>query len=97
MYNPPHPGEILRELYVEPLGLTVSDLAARLGVTRNTVSQLLNGRRGVSPEMALRLAKVFGTSAELWLGLEQKYALWQAQSRVNLETLVTIDRPRNFQ
>lgn len=97
MYNPPHPGEILRELYVEPLGLTVSDLAARLGVTRNTVSQLLNGRRGVSPEMALRLAKVFGTSAELWLGLEQKYALWQAQARVNLDAIATIDRPRIFQ
>jgi addiction module HigA family antidote len=64
MHNPPHPGEVIRELCLEPLGLSVTAAARALGVTRKALSELLNGRTGVSPAMALRLAKAFDTTAE---------------------------------
>ena len=78
MHNPPHPGEILRELCIEPLELTVTDAAAALGVSRKTLSAILNGRAGISPEMAIRLAKAFDTSAESWLNQQMQYDLFQA-------------------
>ena len=87
MYNPPHPGKIIREFCVDALNLTVTDAAKALGVTRKTLSALLNGRSGVSPEMALRLSKVFGRSPEGWLKLQLQYVLWQAQENVNLQSL----------
>lgn len=87
MYNPPHPGEIIRELCIDPLGMTVTEAAKALGVTRKTLSALLNGRSGISPEMALRLSKVFGRSAEGWLKLQLQYDLWQTQQRVDLDDL----------
>lgn len=87
MYNPPHPGEIIREFCVDALNLTVTDAAKALGVTRKTLSALLNGRSGVSPEMALRLSKVFGRSPEGWLKLQLQYDLWQTQQNVNLQNL----------
>ena len=64
MHNPPHPGEILRELCIEPLGLSITEAAEALGVTRKTLSAILNGRSGISPEMAVRLSLAFGTSSE---------------------------------
>ena len=67
MHNPPHPGEVLRDLCLEPLGLTITDAAAALGVSRKTLSAILNGRAGISPEMALRLSIAFNTTAESWL------------------------------
>ena len=78
MHSPPHPGEILRELCIEPLELTVTDAAAALGVSRKTLSAILNGRAGISPEMAIRLAKAFDTSAESWLNQQMQYDLFQA-------------------
>ena len=87
MHNPPHPGEIIKELYIEPLGLTVTDAAKSLGVTRKTFSALLNSRSGISPEMALRLSKVFGRSPEGWLKLQLQYDLWQTKQRVDLNNL----------
>ena len=78
MHNPPHPGEILRELCIEPLELTVTDAAAALGVSRKTLSAILNGRAGISPEMAIRLAKAFDTSAESWLNQQMQCDLFQA-------------------
>ena len=87
MYNPPHPGEIIKEFCIEPLGLTVTEAAKALGVTRKTFSALLNRRAGISPEMALRLSKVFGRSAEGWLKLQLQYDLWQTQQRVDLNNL----------
>jgi len=90
MHNPPHPGEIIKELCVEPLGLTVTEAAKALGVTRKTFSALLNGRSGISPEMALRLSKVFGRSAEGWLKLQLQYDLWQTEHRVDLNNLKRI-------
>lgn len=82
MHNPPHPGEIIRELCLEPLGLSVTDAAAGLGVTRKALSELVNGHSGVSPEMALRLEKAFGSTAETWLGMQLEYDLWQTTQRV---------------
>ena len=79
MHNPPHPGEILRELCLEPLGLSVTRAAEALGVSRKTVSAILNGRAGISPEMAIRLSKAFGTSAESWLNQQVQYDLWVAE------------------
>ena len=76
MHNPPHPGEILKELYLKPLELTITATAQGLGVTRKAVSELVNKRFGVSPEMALRLAKAFSTTPESWLNLQQQYDLW---------------------
>lgn len=81
MHNPPHPGEVLRQLCLEPLGLSVTEAAKGLGVSRKTLSAILNGRSGVSPEMAVRLSLAFGTSAESWLTQQVQYDLWQAEKR----------------
>ena len=88
MHNPPHPGEILRQLCIEPLGLSVTEAAKGLGVSRKTLSAILNGRAGVSPEMAVRLSIAFGTSSESWLNQQVQYDLWQAEKgRKNLRVL----------
>jgi addiction module HigA family antidote len=78
MHNPPHPGEVLKEGWIEPLGLTVTAVAEALGVTRKTLSAIINGRSGISPDMALRLSRAFGTTAESWLSQQMQYDLWQA-------------------
>lgn len=83
MKNPPHPGEIIRDLYLEPLELTVTEVAAGLGVTRKTFSQLVNGHTGISPEMAARLAKAFGRTPEAWLLLQMQYDLAQIRQRTD--------------
>jgi addiction module HigA family antidote len=81
MHNPPHPGEILRELCLGPLELSVTDAAKALGVSRKTLSAVLNGRAGISPEMAVRLSIAFDTSAESWLNQQVQYDLWVAEKR----------------
>ena len=81
MYNPPHPGEILRELCLEPLGLSVTEAAQALGVSRKTLSSILNGRAGISPEMAVRLSIAFNTTAESWLRQQLQYDLAQAEAK----------------
>ena len=81
MHNPPHPGEVLRELCLKPLGLTVTQAATALGVSRKTLSSILNGRAGISPEMAVRLSLAFGTTAESWLNQQVQYDLWYAEKR----------------
>jgi addiction module HigA family antidote len=83
MHNPPHPGEGIRKLCIEPLGLTVTEAAQGLGVSRKTLSALLNGHFGISPEMAIRLSKAFGGSAESWLTQQAQYNLWQALQKVD--------------
>ena len=80
-HNPPHPGELLRELWLLPLNLSVTDAAERLKVSRKTLSEIVNGRAAVSAEMALRLELAFGKSAESWLGHQSAYDLWQLQGR----------------
>ena len=79
MKKPPHPGRIVRQECIEPLGLTVTETAERLGVTRQALNNLVNGKAGVSPEMSIRLSKAFGSSPEVWLGLQMEYDLAQAE------------------
>jgi len=79
MHNPPHPGEVIRGLCLEPLEITVTDAAEALGVSRKTLSAILNGRAGISPEMALRLSIAFNTSPESWMNQQTQYDLWLAK------------------
>ncbi len=78
MHDPPHPGTVIKRQCLQPLGLTVTEAAQGLAVSRNTLSMLLNGRIGVSPEMAIRLSEAFGGSAESWLRQQMQYDLWHA-------------------
>ena len=91
MHNPPHPGEISGEYGLDTLNMTVTDAAKSLGVTRKTLSALLNGRAGITPEMSLRLSKVFGRTPEGWLKLQLQYDLWKIQDRVDLSGLRRIE------
>ena len=91
MHNPPHPGEIIRDFCVEPLNLTITEAAEALGVTRKTLSTLLNGRAGISPEMALRLSKVFGRSPEGWLRLQLQFDLWKTEQSLDISKLKRIE------
>ena len=75
---PTHPGGILRRQYIEPLSLTISELANTLGVSRKTLSKIVNEHGSVTPDMALRLSKAFKTTPELWMNLQQNYDLWRA-------------------
>jgi antitoxin HigA-1 len=83
MFNPPHPGEIIREDCLKPLSLTVTAAAAWLGVSRQSLSEVLNGHNGVSAEMAIRLEKAGWSNAETWLGVQTAYDLWQAKQRAD--------------
>lgn len=81
MKNPPHPGLVLKSLYLEPLELSVTDAAKGLGVARKTLSQLINGHQSVSPDMALRLSEAFNTTPQLWLNMQQNFDLRQAEKQ----------------
>jgi antitoxin HigA-1 len=88
MKNPPHPGGVVLRQCIEPLGVSITDAAAALGVTRTTLSELVNGKRGISPEMAVRLEKVFGGSAESWLVQQAQYELANVRTdRIKLKRL----------
>ncbi len=88
MKNPPHPGGFVLRQCIEPLGLTITNAATALGVTRTTLSELVNGRRGISPEMAVRLSKVFGGNAETWLIQQAQYDLANVRAdRIKLKRL----------
>lgn len=78
MKNPPHPGRIVRQECIEPLGITVKEAAKRLGIQRQTLNNLVNGKAGISPEMSIRLSRAFGSSPEVWLGMQMEYDLAQA-------------------
>ena len=90
MYNPAHPGEILKYDYLPGYNLSVSAFALRIGVSRNTASEILNCHSGISTEMALRLEKAFKVSAKFWLNLQQQYDLWHARQKVNLDNVDVI-------
>jgi addiction module HigA family antidote len=83
MHNPPHPGEIIKELCLEPLKLSVTAAADALGVSRKTLSGIINGKAGISPEMAVRLSIAFNTSFESWLNQPSQYVLWQGEAHRN--------------
>ncbi|MCX7055710.1 MAG: HigA family addiction module antitoxin [Proteobacteria bacterium] len=85
MHNPPHPGEFIARIYLEPNGLSGRDLAANLAVAPSTLSRILSGRSGITPEMALRLSKCLGRSAESWLAMQYSHDLWNARGRVDLD------------
>ena len=92
MYNPPHPGEALRDGVVDA-GVRVTEFAARLGVNRVTLSRLLHGQAGVSAEMAMRLAKALGGSAQSWLHMQANYDLWQAERSAKLKKQIALIAP----
>ena len=83
MYDPPHPGEHLREDWIKPLDLTVTRTAEILGVARKTVDAIVNRRAGISPEMAIRISKAFGGNPDVWLRMQMDYDLWQAQKNAD--------------
>ena len=83
MHNPPHPGAIIKELCLDPLELSVTDAARALGVSRKTLSCIINGKAGISPEMAVRLSIAFDTSSESWVNQQSQYDLWQAEQHRN--------------
>lgn len=84
MYDPPHPGEFIREVYLEPLEISVRSIAIKLNVSPSTLNRLLNRQSRVTPEMALRLAKTLGRSAESWLAMQNRYDLWHIRQKVDL-------------
>lgn len=84
MHNPEHPGKVLKDLYLDPLNLTVTKTAKGLGISRQALSNILNGHNGITPDMALRLEKAFGTSRQTWLNMQQNYDLWRAEQEADL-------------
>ena len=94
MHNPAHPGEVLKELWLEPMGITITDAAERLRVARKTVSKIVNGHGSITPEMALRIEIVFGSTAETWLNMQAAYDIWQMRNlRKSLEKTLLHVRP----
>jgi antitoxin HigA-1 len=91
MADPPHPGEFIREVYLEELGVSSRAVAAKLKVSPSTFSRLLNGRSGVSPEMALRLSKTLGRSPESWLAMQNNTDLWQMRQHLDLEEVEKLE------
>lgn len=90
MHNPPHPGEFITQVYLEPNHISGRELASKLGVAASTLNRILKGNSGISPEMALRLSKALGRSPESWLAMQYNYDLWQARQRVNLDEVSKI-------
>ncbi len=84
MHNPPHPGEFITQVYLEPNGLSGRELALKLGVAASTLSRILKGSSAITPEMALRLSKALGRTPESWLSMQYNYDLWHARRRVSL-------------
>ncbi len=84
---PVHPGRVLKEMYLEPLGISVTDFADNIGVARRTISLIVNEHCGISAGMALRLSKALNTTPELWLNMQQKYDLWDAAQKISLKEI----------
>ena len=91
MHNPPHPGEFIRDIYLAPYGLSVRSLAESLDVSASTLTRIVNGQSGISPEMALRLSKAIGRSPESWLAMQHNYDLWQARQSTDLTGVTPIE------
>ena len=91
MHNPPHPGEFIREIYIDPFDLSVRSIAESLGVSPSTLNRLINGQSGVSPEMALRLSKALGRSPGSWLALQHNYDLWHAKRNTDLSGVKKVE------
>ena len=91
MHNPPHPGEFIQQVYLDPHGISGRVLAAKLGVAPSTLNRVLKQASGISPEMALRLSKAIGRSPESWLAMQHNYDLWQARQSVDLREVAKIE------
>jgi addiction module HigA family antidote len=91
MHNPPHPGEFIRSIYLEPFNLSARALAEKLAVSPSTLNRIITGKSGISPEMALRLSKALGRSAESWLVMQDYYDLWQAKQHIKLDEVQHIE------
>jgi len=91
MYDPPHPGELIREVYLEPAHVSSRTVAAALKVSPSTLARVLNGQSSVTPEMALRLSKTLGRSAESWLAMQSNYDLWQMRQRFNVDEVEKLE------
>lgn len=85
MHDPPHPGELIKEDYLEPLGLSITEASKKLCITRKTLSLLINGKQGISVEMAWKLSKAFNTTPQFWLNLQNQYDLFHSQGKTNLD------------
>ncbi|MTW21899.1 HigA family addiction module antitoxin [Allochromatium palmeri] len=91
MHNPPHPGEFIRDVYLDPFALTGRQLAANLNVSPSTLNRILNGSSRISSEMALRLSKALGRSPESWLAMQNQFDLWQARQSVDLDAVQKVE------
>jgi antitoxin HigA-1 len=87
MHNPPHPGEFIREIYLEPYNLSIRKVAEKLQVSPSTLSRLIKGQSDISSEMALRLSKTLGRSPESWLIMQNQFDLWQAQKKIDIDKI----------
>jgi addiction module HigA family antidote len=87
MFNPPHPGKILKDIYLTDYKLSVTAFAFKLGISRTSASELINGKNGISATMAIKLGKAFKTSAQYWMNMQQSYDLWQAKQHINLDNV----------
>jgi antitoxin HigA-1 len=90
MFNPPHPGKILKEIYLADYKLSVTAFAFKLGISRTSASELINGKNGISATMAIKLAKAFKTSAEYWMNMQQTYDLWKVKQYINLDNIQVV-------
>lgn len=91
MHDPPHPGEFITQIYLEPNGISGRELALKLGVAASTLSRILKGTSAVSPEMSLRLSKALGRSPESWLAMQYNYDLWRVRQHVNLGNVSKVE------
>ena len=92
IHEPLHPGVIIRDVLIVQAGLSISEAAVRLGVTRTTLSRLLNQHAGVSPEMALRLSKLLNTSIDMWVNLQSQYDIWQVKQHAQAINIVPLQK-----
>lgn len=90
MFNPPHPGKILKDIYLTDYKLSVTAFALKLGISRTSASELINGKNGISATMAIKLAKAFKTSAQYWMNMQQSWDLWQAKQHINLDNVQVV-------
>ena len=97
MHNPPHPGEFIREVYIEPFGISYRTVAAKLKVAPSTFNRLIKGQSNISSEMALRLSKTLGRSPESWLIMQNNYNLWHTKKRFNLKKVEKLNLPKKKQ
>lgn len=93
MYNPLHPGEFIKEVYLEPFGISTRQVAMKLKVAPSTFNRIIKGQSGISPEMALRLSKTLGRTPESWLAMQDNFDLWHIKKKVNLDEVEKLPTP----